>query len=46
MLIDSLYVIIGLMVLIWSADKFIDGAAATATYLGMSPLMVGMSLRR
>lgn len=42
MLIDSLYVIVGLMVLIWSADKFIDGAAATATYLGMSPLMVGM----
>lgn len=42
MLIDSLYVIIGLIVLVWSADKFIDGAAATATHLGMSPLMVGM----
>lgn len=42
MLIDSLYVIIGLIVLVWSADKFIDGAAATATHFGMSPLMVGM----
>lgn len=42
MLIDSLYVIVGLIVLVWSADKFIDGAAATATHFGMSPLMVGM----
>ncbi|PID65391.1 MAG: calcium/sodium antiporter [Gammaproteobacteria bacterium] len=42
MLLDIAYVIIGLAVLMWSADKFIDGAAGTATYFGMSPLMVGM----
>ncbi len=42
MLLDILYVVLGLVVLLWSADKFIDGAAQTATYFGMSPLMVGM----
>lgn len=42
MLVDILFVVVGLIVLVWSADKFIDGAADTAGYLGMSPLMVGM----
>ncbi len=42
MLLDIIYVIGGLAVLMWSADKFIEGAANTATYFGMSPLMVGM----
>ncbi len=42
MLTDIALVIGGLIVLLWSADKFIDGAAGTASYLGMSPLMVGM----
>lgn len=42
MLLDVLYVVVGLVVLVWSADKFIEGAADTATFCGMSPLMVGM----
>lgn len=42
MLLDLIYVAVGLAVLIWSADRFIDGSAVTATYLGMSPLLVGM----
>ncbi|MBS9777500.1 MAG: calcium/sodium antiporter [Gammaproteobacteria bacterium] len=42
MILDIVYVVVGLVVLLWSADKFIDGAADTATYFGMSPLMVGM----
>lgn len=42
MLLDAIYVIVGLIVLVWSADKFIDGAAATATHFGLSPLLVGM----
>ena len=42
MLFDIVYVIVGLIVLIWSADKFIDGAAEVARYFGMSSLMVGM----
>jgi cation:H+ antiporter len=33
---------LGLAVLIWSADRFIDGAAATARHLGMPPLLIGM----
>jgi cation:H+ antiporter len=32
----------GLILLLWSASKFVDGAAATARYLGMSPLLIGM----
>jgi len=35
-------VIGGLVVLVWSADRFIDGAAATARHFGMSPLLIGM----
>ncbi|SMG28754.1 calcium/sodium antiporter [Dethiosulfovibrio salsuginis] len=33
---------LGLIVLVWSADLFVDGAAATAGYLGMPPLLIGM----
>ena len=32
----------GLALLVWSADRFVDGAAATASHLGMSPLLIGM----
>lgn len=32
----------GLYVLLWSADKFVDGSSAVATRLGMSKLLVGM----
>lgn len=37
-----LAIVVGLLVLLWSAGKFVDGAAATARYLGMSPLLIGM----
>ncbi|WP_369856876.1 calcium/sodium antiporter [Candidatus Thalassolituus haligoni] len=37
-------VLIGLVVLVWSADKFVLGAAATARRLGMSPLLVGLTI--
>lgn len=32
----------GLALLVWSADRFVTGAAATARRLGMSPLLIGM----
>lgn len=32
----------GLVVLVWSADRFVDGAAATARHLGLPPLLIGM----
>lgn len=37
-----LAVVAGLAVLVWSADRFVDGAAATARLLGTPPLLVGM----
>ncbi len=35
-------IIAGLVLLVWSADKFVDGAAATARHLGMPTLLIGM----
>ncbi len=32
----------GLLVLVWSADRFVDGAAALARLLGVAPLIIGM----
>lgn len=34
--------IVGLYILIWSADKFVDGSSAAATRMGMAKLLVGM----
>ncbi|RUO56147.1 calcium/sodium antiporter [Pseudidiomarina homiensis] len=42
MLLAVVAVIVGLALLVWSADRFVDGAAATATHLGMPPLLIGM----
>lgn len=35
-------IIAGLVLLVWSADKFVEGAAATARHLGMPTLLIGM----
>jgi len=35
-------VIGGLLLLVWSADRFVDGAAATALHAGMPTLLIGM----
>ncbi|MBR6975965.1 MAG: calcium/sodium antiporter [Ottowia sp.] len=35
-------VIAGLVLLVWSADRFVDGSAATARHFGMPPLLIGM----
>lgn len=37
-----LAVLMGFVVLVWSADRFIDGAAAAASYAGLPPLLIGM----
>ncbi|RZF53741.1 calcium/sodium antiporter [Acinetobacter halotolerans] len=42
MILAALAVLLGLILLVLSADKFVDGASATARYLGMPPLLVGM----
>lgn len=36
------YLVVGLVLLVYSADKFIVGAAATASYLGVSSMVVGL----
>ena len=42
MLLPTLSLIAGLALLVWSADKFVDGAAATARHFGMPALLIGM----
>lgn len=42
MLVATVAVIAGLLLLMWSADKFVDGASATALHAGMPPLLIGM----
>jgi cation:H+ antiporter len=44
MLLDIAIIVIGLAVLAWSADLFIDGAAGIATRMGLSPLIIGMTI--
>ena len=38
----SVAILGGFALLVWSADRFVEGAAATARHAGMSPLLVGM----
>ncbi len=33
---------IGLVLLVWSADRFVEGASGLARYWGVSPLLIGM----
>ncbi len=42
MLMPLLAVLAGLALLVWSADRFVEGASATATHFSVPPLLVGM----
>ncbi len=42
MLYASLAIVVGLILLVWSADKFVEGAASSARHFGMSPLLIGI----
>ncbi len=44
MLYPIISLVIGLIVLVWSADKFVFGAASTAKNFGMSPLLIGLTI--
>ena len=44
MILEIGAVLAGLILLVWSADQFVVGAAATARHLGMSPLLVGLTI--
>lgn len=40
--LSILAIIGGFILLVWSADRFVDGAAATARHFGMPSLVIGM----
>jgi cation:H+ antiporter len=42
MLTPALAIVAGLILLVWSADRFIEGSASVARHFGMSPLLIGM----
>ena len=42
MLLQVIGLIVGLVALVWSADKFVLGASATARILGVSTLVIGI----
>ena len=44
MLGSAFEVIVGLLFLIWGADRFVHGAAATARNLGIPPLLIGLTI--
>jgi cation:H+ antiporter len=44
MLYNIAAIIAGFLLLIWSADRFICGAAATARNLNVSPLVIGLTI--
>ncbi len=39
-----LYILLGLAGLIWSADRFVTGSASLAHNLGISPLIIGLTI--
>ncbi|VAW71709.1 Inner membrane protein YrbG, predicted calcium/sodium:proton antiporter [hydrothermal vent metagenome] len=43
-IIDICYILAGFALLIWSADLFVIGASATARNLGISPLVIGLTV--
>ena len=42
MIFYLLAVVLGFALLVWSADRFVDGAASTAKHLGMPTLLIGI----
>lgn len=44
MLVDLAAVSLGLVALVWGAERLVGGAAALARHLGMSPLLIGITV--
>ncbi|MDT4761502.1 calcium/sodium antiporter [Sphaerochaeta sp. PS] len=42
MLIPSILLVLGLLLLLWSSDRFVEGASSTAKFFGMPSLLIGM----
>lgn len=44
MMLNTAAIVVGMMVLIWSSDQFVEGAASIARKLGVSQLIIGMTI--
>ena len=44
MLIQIVIFLVGLAILSWSADRFVYGASALAKNIGVSPMMIGLTI--
>jgi cation:H+ antiporter len=44
MLLAISAIIVGLALLVWSADKFVDGATSIAIHLGVSTMIIGITI--
>jgi len=44
MLLASLAVVVGFVLLAWSADRFVDGAASIARHFRISPMIIGLTI--
>ena len=44
MILNYLGILAGLALLVYGADRFVEGAAAIARYLGMPPLLIGLTI--
>lgn len=42
LLMPTLALLIGLVLLVWSSDVFVEGAASTSVHLAISPLIIGV----
>ncbi len=44
MLLAAVTILLGFIILIWSADLFVAGAASIAENMGMSPILIGLTI--
>ena len=42
MVLATAAIAVGLLLLVWSANRFVEGSASTASHFGMPPLLIGM----
>ena len=42
MILSIAAIVVGLVLLVWSADRFVDGAVGVAQFFGMSTFLIGM----
>jgi cation:H+ antiporter len=42
MILSVAAIVVGLVILVWSADRFVDGAVGVAQFFGMSTFLIGM----